>query len=117
MKNNIINLILISLLCIFKVSAIDWCEDLEEYRKKRPPDYEVNPLAGPDKCIKRETLHKKRFALFPIADDPAKCNFWNNATKPMLVAPWPKNCMIYQHTDLCWKYEISRDGKSIDSCE
>lgn len=94
MKNYLPTLFIL-LLCLVNVNAIDWCEDIEEYRKKRPADYEVNPLAADDKCIKRETLHKKKFALFPIADDPEKCNFWNNATKPMLVAPWPKNCMIY----------------------
>lgn len=33
------------------------------------------------------------------------------------MAPWPANCMIYQHDDICWKYEISRDGKSVDSCD
>ena len=117
MKSIIFNCIVIVLILISNVSAIDWCEDLEVYKKKRPVDYEINPLAAPDKCIKRDIVHKKKFALFPIANQPDKCNFWVNATKPMLVAPWPKNCMIYQHDNVCMKYEISRDGKSIDSCE
>ena len=117
MKSIIFNCIVIVLILISNVSAIDWCEDLEVYKKKRPVDYEINPLAAPDKCIKRDTIHKKKFALFPIANQPDKCNFWVNATKPMLVAPWPKNCMIYQHDNVCMEYEISRDGKSIDSCE
>ena len=95
MKISLTKFILVLALILINVSAIDWCEDIEDARKKMGPNYKRNPLAPPDKCIKRDTLHKKKFALFPIANDPAQCNFWNNATKPILVAPWPKNCMIY----------------------
>ena len=34
----------------------------------------------------------------------------------LMVAPWPENCKIFKY-DECSSYEISRDGKSIDSCE
>lgn len=45
-----------------------------------------------------------------------QCNFWlwdpnYNANEK----PWPKDCKLFQ-TNTCDKYEISRDGKSVDSC-
>ena len=33
-----------------------------------------------------------------------------------MVAPWPKDCRRYQYNNACNKYEISKDGKSVDSC-
>ena len=35
----------------------------------------------------------------------------------MVVAPWPKNCRVYQHDNGCNRYEISRDNKKVDSCD
>ena len=77
----------------------------------------MNPFLAGDKCIPRDKIHSKKFALFPISDSPEECNFWLKLDPPLSVAPWSKNCMIYQHDQICSKYEISRDGKSIDSCE
>ena len=59
-------------------------------------------------------LHKKStFLLFP--NHTKECNFF--ADQDYIVAPWPANCQVYQHTNKCNKYEISRDGKSIESCD
>ena len=43
-----------------------------------------------------------------------QCNFWLDLD--LTTAPWPKGCWKYQYTDPCNQYEISFDGKSVDSC-
>ena len=42
-------------------------------------------------------------------------NFWRE--EGLTATPWAKGCKIYQHTNPCNKYEISFDGKSIESCD
>ena len=41
-----------------------------------------------------------------------QCNFFVG----MSEKPWPENCREWK-TNVCDTYEISRDGKSVDSCE
>ena len=58
-------------------------------------------------------VHVKEATLFDYIG--LECNkfFRNSGT---VVAPWPDNCKVFK-TDECSSYEISRDGKSVDSCE
>ena len=58
-------------------------------------------------------IHTKPFTLF--SNVSAACNFFTE--QELVRAPWPQNCQVYQHTDGCKKYEISRDGKKVNSCE
>ena len=58
--------------------------------------------------------HKKFNYTYPIVD--ATCNFWVNETIEK-SPPWPKGCWKYQYKNPCNFYEISFDGKSIDSCQ
>jgi hypothetical protein len=78
--------------------------------------YANNPLRPPEKNYDYKILRSKPFPLFPLAD-PKICNFWLNEKPVLTVAPWPKNCLIYQYKDKCAKYEISHDGKTVESCE
>ena len=75
-----------------------------------------NPLRPPEKNYDYKIVRTKPFPLFPLAD-PKICNFWLNERPALTVAPWPKNCLIYQWKDKCMKFEISHDGKAVESCE
>ena len=55
---------------------------------------------------------QKANATYPTIGE--ECNFWLDIE--LTTAPWPKGCWKYQYTDPCNQYEISYDGKSIDSC-
>lgn len=44
----------------------------------------------------------------------AECNFFKQ--EGLETAPWPKDCQNFKR-DECSMYEISKDGKSIESCE
>ena len=70
-------------------------------------------MAAPPKNATNNTFHNKTGAKFPNITD--ECNFFTKLNS--LVAPWPKNCKVYQYNDECNKYEISKDGKSVDSCD
>ena len=95
-----------------------YCEDIEKMvRSYQKLGIEPNPLKAPKKCINRSDVKTNPKAMFPIKDKPDICNFWVNVTPPMIVAPWPKNCMIYIHDNACNQYQISRDGKKIISCD
>ena len=83
---------------------------------KPHPGYVNNPLKPAEKNYDYKILRSKPFPLFPLAD-PKICNFWLNENPALTIAPWPKNCLIYQYKDKCAKYEISHDGKSVESCE
>lgn len=78
--------------------------------------WKENPLRPPEKNYDYKIVRTKPFPLFPLAD-PKICNFWLNTEPPLTIAPWPKNCLIYQHNDKCAKYEIGHDGKAVESCE
>ena len=43
-----------------------------------------------------------------------ECNFF--VKEGLTAQPWPENCQLFWRDD-CSKYEISKDGKSIESCE
>ena len=62
------SIIIFIIVLIGTINAIDWCGDLKKYKSDLPFDYEDNPLAAPDKCIEEDIIHKKKYALFPIAD-------------------------------------------------
>ena len=78
--------------------------------------YTENPLRPAEKNYDYKIIRSKPFPLFPLAD-PKICNFWLNEKPALTIAPWPKNCLIYQYKDKCAKYEISHDGKAVESCE
>ena len=71
-----------------------------------------NPLAAPPKNSTNNTVHNKTGSLY--ANISEECNFFTKLNT--VVAPWPKNCKVYQYDNGCNKYEISKDGKSVDSC-
>ena len=62
--------------------------------------------------IIEEGVHVREATLFDYIG--LECNFFRNSGT--MVAPWPDNCKVFQ-TDECSSYEVSRDGKSVDSCE
>ena len=75
-----------------------------------------NPLAAAPRNSTNNTVHNKTGAKFPNITE--ECNLLGDKNlDSFLVAPWPKNCKVYQYTNACKKYEISKDGKSIDSCD
>ena len=79
----------------------------------------VNAQIGPvEEDFKLPTLHNKTFPFYDTIGP--QCNFWKNLTAAELTngtAPWPLNCRVYKHKNDCNRYEISRDGKSVDSCK
>ena len=66
----------------------------------------VVPFGSAEKPWKKE---KAAYSTFG-----EECNFWLDLE--LTTAPWPKGCWKYQYTDPCNQYEISFDGKSVDSC-
>ena len=66
----------------------------------------VVPYGSAEKPWKKENATYKTFG--------EECNFWLDLE--LTTAPWPKGCWKYQYTDPCNQYEISFDGKSVDSC-
>ena len=68
---------------------------------------------GPVQEVNRiPEVHVKKFQYLP--DVGPQCNFW--IPRGLVSAPWNENCRVFR-TDNCNRYEISVDGKSIDSCE
>ena len=70
-----------------------------------------------EKCTVRDQIRESKAASFPIKDDPKTCNFWMAGDSPLNTAPWTKDCLIYQYDNACNKYQISRDGKKVVSCD
>lgn len=66
----------------------------------------VVPFGSAEKPWKKENATYETFG--------EECNFWTDLE--LTTAPWPKGCWKYQYTDPCNQYEISFDGKSVDSC-
>ena len=98
------------------VSAWEYCEDLVTF-KEREDFPKANPLKPIEKCIARDMIRASPAASFPIKDDPKVCNFWTAGDAPLNTAPWTKDCLIYQYDNACNKYQISRDGKKVISCD
>ena len=67
----------------------------------------------PDAPSKIPEIHEKDGALLPNITQ--ECNFFHD--QGLAQAPWPLNCRFYRSNNNCNKYEISRDGKSVDSCQ
>lgn len=76
----------------------------------------VNAYVGPVlEDFKLPTLHNKTFPFYETIGP--ECNFWKKTNPPLTIAPWPLNCRVYKHNNDCNSYEISRDGKGVDSCK
>jgi hypothetical protein len=74
----------------------------------------VSAQIGPVQEIDRvPRIHNKSLPFYDQIGE--ECNFFIELG--LVKAPWPAECRVYQHTDGCNKYEISRDGKGVDSCQ
>ena len=72
--------------------------------------YRVGPVEEVNKVPERYNK------TLPFYDNLSEsCNFY--VEEGLTTAPWPKDCRVYSYTNSCNRYEISRDGKSIDSCD
>ena len=77
----------------------------------------IGPV-GKEGEFKVDPYYKKTLPFYDQAD--AECNFFNekmNGGKNMTTTPWPEGCRVYSYNNSCNRYEISKDGKSVDSCE
>lgn len=90
---------------------------------------ELGPFPLPD-LIPRPHIRQVNSTFGEDAEYSDRCNYWTrtgHAGKKSLeskvsVAPWPGNCRRWvlkqsRNTECIEEYEISRDGKSIDSCK
>jgi hypothetical protein len=66
---------------------------------------------GYDKSLDHPDEYEKQLPVFSTVTP--ECNFFMSYDK----APWPKNCRVIKHGLTCNKYEISRDGKHVHSCQ
>ena len=71
---------------------------------------QIGPVVEADRIPR---IHNKSLPFYDTIGD--QCNFFTELQ--LSKAPWPPECRVYQHEDGCNKYEISRDGKGVDSCQ
>ena len=81
------------------------------------PKWGINILKPADKIYDYKIIRTAPNPQYSLAD-PKVCNFWTlEKGKNITEAPWDKGCWLYQFTDSCMKYEISKDNKAVESCE
>eukprot|EP00356_Strombidium_inclinatum_P015156 CAMPEP_0170479570 /NCGR_PEP_ID=MMETSP0208-20121228/760_1 /TAXON_ID=197538 /ORGANISM="Strombidium inclinatum, Strain S3" /LENGTH=130 /DNA_ID=CAMNT_0010751991 /DNA_START=8 /DNA_END=400 /DNA_ORIENTATION=+ len=70
------------------------------------------PPKGKNYTLLDEGIYKSKNTTYDLIS--TQCNFF--VDEELVVAPWPDNCKIFQRK-ACYFYEVSKDGKSIESCQ